>query len=378
MQYLWISRRGFACAVALALAACPAAASAGDQSVVVLRNGGILHGKVSTSGERYEVTRSKSVVEVQAAQVLLVADSMLDAYQQQRQQLPRDTSESHLALADWCLRYSLLEPAAQELADARRLDPRDPRMALLERRLAVAKESTAKTQATGSVVSEPHEDSKAKDELRKLDAVAADLPSGVVEKFTRKVQPLLVNSCTTSGCHRPGGEQSFQLDRAVLYGLSNRRITFRNLEATLELVDRKAPQKSALLSIPRRSHGDMKRPIFGPRQEPQLAQLVDWVGMVTETVITAEPIVAEAKLAPVQATAPAKRHGRTPEFVDGQVIPANVEEMEALLKRQPSRLTAEPKSWAPKDEFDAEIFNRQRQNVADKQSSSSDPPPATR
>ena len=68
----------------------------------------------------------------------------------------------------------------------------------------------------------------------------------------------------------------------MLHGLSNRRITLRNLVATLELVDRDAPQQSELLSIPRRSHGGMDRPILGPRQESQLTQLFDWVGLVTE------------------------------------------------------------------------------------------------
>jgi hypothetical protein len=324
-----------------------------------LRNGGVLKGKVSTAGERYEVTRPNSVVEVPAAQVLLVADSMLEAYQRQRQQLPRDTPEVHLALADWCLRYSLLPSAAAELADARRLDPRDPRVALLERRLAVARD--AKTPATGRTATESREETTAKDELRTLEAAVADLPSDVVEKFTRKMQPLLVNSCTTSGCHRSGGDQSFQLDRAVLHGLSNRRITLRNLVATLELVNRDAPQQSDLLAIPRRSHGGMKRPVFGPRQQSQLAQLVDWIGMVTESGTPAEP-----KSAAVDFAAASSPRERPPQFIDNLVMPANVEEMEALLNKQPNQFGAEIKPWTPKDEFDPEIFNRQ------------EPPPAAR
>jgi hypothetical protein len=382
MQYVWNSRREIVCAVALALMVCPSVTSTAEESVVVLRNGGVLHGKVSTSGERYEVTRSKSVVEVPTAQVLLVADSMLDAYHRQRQQLPRDTSEAHLGLADWCLRYSLLDSAAQELADARRLDPRDPRAALLERRLAVARE--AKTQASGSASGELHEDTTAKDELRKLEAVAADLSPSAVERFTRKVQPLLVNSCTTSGCHHPGGEQSFQLDRAVLHGLSNRRITLRNLVATLELVNRDSPQQSDLLSIPRRTHGGMKRPVFGPRQKSQLEQLVDWVGMVTESEVaaesevTAEPVVAEPAPTSLHAWSSANSREQPPQFVDNLVMPTNVEEMEALLKKQPNQFGAELTPWAPKDEFDPEIFNRQQDSAAAESTNANEQQPATR
>ena len=384
MKCPWISRGGLVCAVALALAIClvpicQVATAAHEEGVVVLRSGGVLHGKVSTSGERYEVTRPNSVVDVQATQVLLVADSMLDAYQRQRQQLPHDTAEAHLGLAEWCLRYNLVQPAAQELGDARRLDPHDPRVALLERRLAVANE--AKPQAKGETIVGTHEDTSAKDELRMLEALVADLPPGVVERFARKVQPLLVNNCTTSGCHHPAGEQEFQLDRAVLHGLSNRRITLRNLVATLDLVNRDTPQQSDLLSIPRRTHGGMRRPVLGPRQELQLVQLVDWVGLVTETGVTAEPIAAAADpvAEKIQSAAPWNAHGRPPRFVDRHVVPANAEEgAESLFPRQPNRFGAELKPWAPKDAFDPEIFNRQKQNAAAQQKTSSEQPPATR
>ena len=126
-----------ACAISLVL--CHAAGAAEQDGVLLLNSGGVLHGQISVAGERYVVTSKNSVVDVPASQVALVAESMADAYAQQRKQLPRETAEAHLALADWCLRYELLEPAAQELADAHRLDPRDPQVALLERRLAVAR-----------------------------------------------------------------------------------------------------------------------------------------------------------------------------------------------------------------------------------------------
>ncbi len=91
-------------AVALALALCPRVGVADEADVVVLRSGGVLHGAVSVSGERYVITGSNSVVDVPAPQVLLVAHSMEDAYQQQRKKLPADVAEAHLGLADWCLR----------------------------------------------------------------------------------------------------------------------------------------------------------------------------------------------------------------------------------------------------------------------------------
>ena len=350
MESLRTCRYRFLGAMALALAIC-LAASAADEEVVVLRSGGVLHGKISVRGERYVVTRANSVVDVSAPQVLLVAHSMEDAYQQQRQQLPHDTSEAHLALAEWCLRYDLLKPAERELADARRLDPRDPRIFLLARRLAVAKEP--KTPQPAQAASTPHDDSKSKDELHELELLVKELPPGVVERFTRKVQPLLVNSCTTSGCHQRASQQDFHLDRAVLHGLSNRRITLRNLVATLALVDRDAPQQSDLLSIPRRTHGGLDRPIFGPRQESQLTQLVDWVGLVTETSVASEPmaVLPDEEAVAIQPLGPHGQRERTPRFDEPQ---------QSLRPKGEVKFGAEIKRWQPKDEFDPEIFNRNK------------------
>ncbi len=374
-----ISRGKFLCSLALAVAICGSASAGNQESVVVLRSGGVLHGKVSVSGERYVVTQPKSVVDVPAPQVLLVANSMDDAYRRQRQQLPHDTSEAHLGLAEWCLRYNLIKPAEQELADARRLDPRDPRVSLLERRLIVA--SQPKKSPPSPAPAKPHDESPSKEELQKLDALVKELPPGVVERFTRKVQPLLVNNCTTSGCHQAGSQQDFQLDRAVLHGLSNRRITLRNLVATLALVDRDAPQQSDLLSIPRHSHGGMDRPILGPRHESQLTQLVDWVGLVTETSVATEPIAAlsDVDTAPIQSLEPLGRQGKPSRFLDRDVAPANFDDPQQPLRPKGEvKFGLDLRPWQPNDEFDAEIFNRLKPDPATQSGTTAVGPPATR
>jgi hypothetical protein len=367
--------------VALALLVCSPSGAAEEPSVVVLRSGGVLHGQVSVSGERYVVTRPNSVVDVPAPQVLLVARSMDDAYERQRQQLQRDTPEAHLALAEWCLRYDLVAPAKQELSDARRLDPRDPRTAILERRLAVVIES--KKSPSTIKPSKPHDDNTSKEELRKLDAIAEELPPGVVERFTRKVQPLIVNSCTASGCHQAGGKQEFQLDRAVLHGLSNRRITLRNLVAALELVDRDDPQDSELLSIPRRAHGGMGRPIFGTRQETQLAQLADWVALVSETSAAQQPatIMPEPNAAPLRPSDPfGLRAEEAPShFLDRSVTQANFDDPHKPLRKKGAvKFGADLRPWQPKDEFDPEAFNRLARKKAESEATSAVGPTAAK
>jgi len=340
-----------------AIASSPAAAPPAAR-VLLLRNGGVLTGTVTQAADRYVVVSGGGQIELPSAKVAAAVPTIEDAYDYRRQALDRPTVDAHLALADWCLRYNLLPQAARELLDARGLEPRHPRLALLERRLAaaanMARESAEVTQASYDEAAD--EDAPAaKPEFRPID----DLSHVAIERFTRKVQPVLVNNCTVAGCHQPGGAQAFQLDRALLRNLSNRRTTKRNLSATWALVDREEPHLSPLLTVPRRTHGGMNAPIFGPRHHAAFMHLVEWVALVAPAVeprpdppassFENSPAAAADHLAAVTKSAahagPAAPVGEAPESVLD--APAQV------------RFGAQLRAWQPKDPFDPEIFNRQ-------------------
>jgi hypothetical protein len=320
-----------------------ASADANAQGVLLLHGGGVLEGSIELVGGRYHVSRANSAFDIAADKVLLTAGSITEAYELQRQQLPRESVEARLALVEWCLRNDLLSEARRELADVRSLDQHHPKLALLERHVAAAELAAADCPPIAPSIKTELESPR--DDLRTLEALAADLPAAVVERFTRKVQPLLVNNCTTAGCHQPGGDQEYQLDRALLHGLANRRTTLRNLAATLALVDRSRPHVSPLLTVPRQSHGGMRRPLFGPRQEAQLNQLIDWVVMITQA----------DRGVPLAATSAARISPPSVKLV------AHEEEPPTLRPKTPLRYGAEVTAWQPKDPFDPEIFNRQDQ-----------------
>jgi hypothetical protein len=339
-------------------AAEPAAYSASsppEEGVLVVHGGGVLEGTITRVGDRYRVARDHGQLDVAADRVTFVCRSRAEAYERQRQELPRDNAEAHLRLAEWCLRYDLVPQAAEELTEVRRLDPRHPQLALVERRLDVANQAASRV----GRVDESHQSVAPqfdRGEMQRLEAAVADLPPGVVERFARKVQPLLVNNCTTAGCHQPSGKQEFQLDRAVLYGLTNRRTTLRNLTAALALVDRARPQASPLIVVPRESHGGMARPIFGPRQEDQLRQLVDWVALVTDSDVAETVTAADQRT--VRRGKPSDRMTHLP-AANSAVRPASHETEAATLRpKQPLRYGTEMTAWQPKDPFDPEIFNR--------------------
>jgi hypothetical protein len=352
---------------------------AGSEQIVVLRDGGVLSGRATLSGERYVLARGTGEVLIPVNNVMLIAASLEDAYQQRRQRLGQPTAEEHLILAEWCLRCDLNAHAERELVDARALDAHDDKLMMLERRLALAKERSEK-QAAAPATSRPRPTESQLTE--RVQTALSDLPEGAVELFTRRVQPVLVNSCTTTGCHQSGGAEKFQLDRAILRGLSNRRSTMNNLAEALALVDREQPQLSLLLTMPRRTHGGMKRPVFGPRQDAAFRHLEEWVALVTRNTSTPSPanradegveLIGAKGDQPSRWESPVMRVERTQTSESEQAVyqessPPDVSagDEAAQAAADPGTVNASPlrygarlKRWHPRDPFDPEIFNRQ-------------------
>jgi hypothetical protein len=367
----------------------------GEAGILLLEDGGVLTGQITRAADWYIVTRGGGQMQIAQKRVTLVCRTLAEAYEFRRQQMGGEKVADHLRLAEWCIRYELRAEAGRELAEARRIDPDQPRIALLERRLekmsgpAVAKENKSVYLAGVKEGAKPPlrqaQDRAALDKLGTerqaarvapqvaAPANAADMPSGVVELFTRKVQPVLVNNCSTSGCHQVGGKQPFQLDRALLRGEANRRSTMHNLEAALALVDRAHPDQSLLLTVPRKTHGGTAGPIFGPRQEQAFKHLVDWVGLVVPPV-EAPVAMADATASPVDANAASgsaedllaggakpQAASQSPSRRHSGVRAASASDDDALMTlRTPHRLQvgAQLKSWQPRDAFDPEIFNR--------------------
>lgn len=360
----------------------------GETGIIVLQDGGVLAGQVTHTADWYVVTRGGAQVQIATAQVKVFCHTLEEAYELQRQQLSRPTIDAHLALADWCLRYNLFAQARRELADARKLEPDHARLALLERRLA-------RGSAPPSAQAPVDVDSKSQPQANQrapAPPIAPDLPAGVVERFTRKVQPVLVNNCTTAGCHQRGGPQTFQLDRALLRGEANRRSTMHNLAATLALVDRAHPQASPLLTVPRQTHGGMARPILGPRQEQAFKHLADWVALVappepadefapTDTDKNADDAPAKSAapnlISPIlrvpsspdhstanEAAAEKRSQDEVAEPSENSTVQtaAAIDDESMTTLKPPHRLQYGGRlaPWRPRDPFDPEIFNRQQ------------------
>jgi hypothetical protein len=336
----------------------------GAPGVLVLQDGGVLTGTICREGDHYLLTRGGAEIRISCARVLLACSSLDEAYNERRKQIGRPSAEAHLALAEWCLRQNLETQAARELSDARAIDADHPRLALLDRRLAAAGQRPRPHDPAVKPAAAEVATAASLAPGQKPEWATAELPAGALELFTRKVQPILVNNCTVSGCHQPGGQQSFQLDRALLRGLANRRSTMQNLAATLAIVDREQPHLSPLLTVPRRTHGGMRRPVFGPRQSAAFTHVIDWVTLVTGP----EP---SDELVPPSSpnsfdSAGDDRLGRYAS-TKGPILQAG---FHATSDAQADQIGVRPDhpqnvqfgaqlwTWQPKDPFDPEIFNR--------------------
>ncbi len=254
--------------------------------LLVLHNDSVLLGSITMQGEHYEIQREGLLMRVPTREVAFVAQSLVDAYQQKRASRGQLTATEHLDLAEWCLRHSLWAEASLELLEARGKDPDHRQLELLERRLLVNSARRQAEEKKIETISKPQESGRAENPESPI-----ELPRGALELFTRRVQPLLVNNCTTSGCHRPKGPTEFSLSRALLYGESNRKTTQHNLSEALSQIDRTDPTQSPLLVIPLKPHGGLDHAIFPPHRRALRQLLVQWVALVTDEVQS--PYLAE-------------------------------------------------------------------------------------
>ena len=95
-----------------------------------------------------------------------------------------------------------------------------------------------------------------------------------LETFARSVQPLLLNTCTTSGCHTRHQPGPMRLTRGSRTRGVDRHATLRNLEAVLLWVDRDHPMESRLLRAATTPHGTARvAPLTGAHRDGLIAWL---------------------------------------------------------------------------------------------------------
>ena len=251
----------------------PGVQFAPEEGVIVLKNGQVLKGRVTKAGDRYHLWQPNGEIRLTVEQVDFVCRSIEEAYFFRAAAAERGGVGEHVKLAEWCIDQKLWDFAQRELAIIQQQVPQEPKTAFLQRRLKIGRNQEEAANQSAINQTNPKEAGISGEELDKM---VRQLPPGVMETFTLKIQPLLMNSCTAGGCHGTQSDLSLSFLKATPQRPGFRRSTQRNLHFVLQLLNRENTQASPLLAIPLGPHGGLKGPVFSNREADQYQLLVDW------------------------------------------------------------------------------------------------------
>ena len=344
------------------------AAETSGERILVLRNGQMLRGTVTQVGDHFLVTNGKnSQVRIPATKVEITCDNLQEAYLHRRRKVRLDTARGQVQLADWSLRHGMRRQAADHLLLALSLNPKEPGLERLQRRW------NAGAISSGRVARGPRIPQRSPSRRNEKNPSLKQLPDGALEQFTHKVQPLLMNYCGRNGCHGPKADSDFRLLRPLFGGQITRRYTQRNLDSTLQLVNRQRPDSSRILVAPKGPHGNLRRAVFNDRTSRQYEQLATWVWGVTgkdksasvpPTITRQDPVLTQpGQVVPARHVPTNREQARIDALLDKFVgdLPEAQEERSAPQLLPTDLLTKQkklPRKFVPSDRFDAAIFNR--------------------
>jgi hypothetical protein len=340
-------------------------ASLGAQpGAVLLRNGEVFLGQIEARDGEVRVLLPNGEVRFRAADVEYTAATVGDLYLRKRAAMLPDDAQERLRLAQWCIRQGLFAEADAEIDAARAIDPCNPAVELMRRRLELGRLPPQVAKKTALL---PH----TANELDQLDRLVHAMPDRSVEAFTQRVQPTLMNTCATAACHGPQSESKLQLLRVVGGRPAGRRLTQRNLQALLPWIDQQQPAASPLLKYATTVHAGGKVPPLAP-ESLQYRRLLEWVYQMAREEDHLPPIEApkhlagpsktplDSKAVLTSATEPAQtskvRHSR--DVVRAGGPPADAAAPVNMPPNEAPATKSEPHPAPGSDPFDPEVFNR--------------------
>jgi hypothetical protein len=333
--------------------------------VLVLRNGHVLTGSMRRTGDDYFVEVDGALLTVPASQVDMFCRSVLESYERRRRERVDSSADAHVVLARWCLRVNLVDAAARELLDARTRDARHPALPGLELQLQRLLEHDA-------VARQPVERSRAAstappDTTRPTDAAPLDVATDVRAQFVRSIQPMLVHSCATGGCHQPGAAHGMQLDRWALEGKGDVELIHRNLSTVLRELTVDDPGSSPLLRMAREEHGRQAGRPSRSLTSHQASLLLAWLNQAAGVMPREGAPQNDADSGAAREAWPDESLGD--EWFDEPGLATRTAGSRMTLTAAPraelianaglAAVGAAPEPFVPRDPFDPEIFNRQ-------------------
>jgi hypothetical protein len=198
----------------------------------------------------------------------------------------------HLDLAQWCLRYGLLEQASEQVLTAMRVEPNHAGIDALLRQIRAAGDKGA--DAAGQTPPRAADTLRAAP-LDELDQLARSVPQPALAMFASRVQPLLINRCGGSACHTGHRAGAFRLLEPPRGGTYFRRLTLRNLQTTLAQVNLEVPDESPLLATPQKAHGPTNVVVISGQSDQLYRQLREWIDKLNGLESKADSLDAQSE-----------------------------------------------------------------------------------
>ncbi len=275
----------------------------------------VLIGRILRRGDFYEIELGPdSRVSIPTEKVAHVAGSLLELYQFKRSKISQRSIGDHFQLTRWCLSNGLLFQAAEHYSVVQQRNPNHPRVKQLgveleeqllrdedfRRHLGLAPLSTVASDAQPIRIAAKN----VGDSKNVVTASAFDgggtwgLEAGhpqVVQRFTQRVEPILLSRCSQAACH--GVQSNNGLRLLEPYGRTHARTTSENLASVLKHIEGSsvagaqvgdsADGQVPLLQYATRAHGIQPAPAI-PFTETQLLQeLRDWIDFAHQPVVAA-------------------------------------------------------------------------------------------
>lgn len=251
------------------------------ESLLLLTSGRIVTGQVTRNGDQFLVKKATGEMFVPAEHVAIRARDLRDCYRQLRDKLPgQSPPDEHLSLARWCLSRQLLSEARNEALETLRIDSkRDDARQLIQKIDTILNPPPVEKRSAEEVEKAKLRTAYGLGDFESLGGLSRD----AAKLFTSRVHPILLNNCTSSGCHGANSKGEFRLERLPLGDGPRKQIVLRNLTSVLEQIDRAAPEKSLLLAANTGPHTRTGRVVFAGAKGAEQARVVRyWIGMVVK------------------------------------------------------------------------------------------------
>lgn len=339
-----------------------------DDSVrlVMLIKGRILSGRVTRNAGGYLIEEDTGRIQVPAEEVKFVVRNLHEAYCEQRDSIVEPTPATHVALANWCIKYELYDDARDELKACLKTHPQHRDALRLLNRLTDTLRKDLPPKAEEPIVRKTV-DGFTQPEVESLGGLSRDNAT----MFTSRIQSILVQKCGNASCHGGASTKPFHLVPARVAGRGSSQNTQRNLAEVMRYIETDDVARSQLLAVLRGSHGGKGAVFTGKGANEQIKSIRTWVMAVADEKraedeeLEQRPKLVRKSRTPhrvVQASATEVRSTSSNAFdrhdpVDAKSFTRD-EELEEPQLLPLDRTDAAALAAEPEDPFDPEEFNQ--------------------